>query len=128
MEGYNDAYLIWNSIIQQTLSAGRPLKFPKTMSNGKQIPPPDQAKPTILQRHVGEIKGQIADWRASFEDSSSGFHAVEFEDYYETHIDSIDPLKDPLGHLVKDSPGTLVGIIAAVAIGGLLAYVFTRKK
>jgi hypothetical protein len=98
------------------------------MNNGEQIPSPDLTSPTILQKHLGELRGQIADWRASFKDSSAGFHAVEFEDHYETHVDSVDPLKDPVGHLVKDSPGTLVGIITAVAIGGLLAYLFTREK
>ena len=128
MSEYNDAYIIWNSIIEQTLSAGRPLKFSKIMDNGSRIPSPDETRPHILQKNLGELKGQIADWRASFKDSKAGFHAVEFNDHYETHIDSVDPKKDPLGHLVNDSPGTLVGIIAAVAIGGLLAYVFTREK
>ena len=128
MTEYNGAYLIWNSIIEQTLSAGKPLRFPKIMNNGKEIPSPSETRPNIFQKHLGELKGQIADWRASFDGSKAGFHAVEFNDHYETHIDSVDPLKDPLGHLVKDSPGTLVGIIAAVAIGGLLAYVFTREK
>ncbi|MHB8361792.1 MAG: hypothetical protein ACYDAO_05695 [Thermoplasmataceae archaeon] len=128
MTSYNDAYLIWNSIIEQTLSAGRPLRFKKVMNNGKEIPSPKETQPTILVKNLGEIKGQIADWRASLNNSPAGFHAVEFQDHYETHIDSVDPLKDPLGHLVKDSPGTLVGVIAAIAIGGLLAYVFTREK
>ena len=127
MDGYNEAYLIWNSIIQQTISLGRPLRFPKMMENGNPIPDPDQCTPKILTKHLGELKGQLADWRASFANSIRGFHAVEFADYYDTHIDSVDPLKDPLGHLVKDSPATLVGVISAVAIAGVLAYIFTRK-
>ncbi len=127
----NEAYSIWISIIEQTVSAGHKLKFPKEMDNGEIIPPPDEANPKILRKHIGELKGQKADWRASFENSDHGFHAVEFADHYETHIDSVDPLKDPLGHLVNDSPGTLItiGVISAIAItGGALAYVFTRKK
>ena len=131
MNEVNKAYSIWMSIIEQTVSAGHSLKFPKEMDNGEIIPRPDEASPKILIKHIGEIKGQIADWRASFEHSDRGFHAVEFAANYETHIDSVDPLKHPLGHLVNDSPGTLItiGVISAIAItGGTLAYVFTRKK
>ena len=129
MEEFNKAYFIWSSIIEQTVSAGHPLRFSKEMDNGEIIPSPNETNPKILTRHIGELKGQIADWRASFTDSKMGFHAVEFEDYYETHIDSVDPLKDPLNHLIKDSPGTLIGIIAAIGIvGGIVVYAFTRKK
>lgn len=55
---------------------------------------------------------------------------MEFEDRYECHIDKVDPNKDPLGHLVNDSSGTLASIIvgiAALAIGGG-AYYFYKKK
>ena len=128
MDSYNKAYVIWNSIIQQTISAGRPLRFDKVMDNGEVIPDPDKTSPEILTRSLGELKGQTADRRASFIDSKSGFHAVEFEDHFETHIDKVDPNKDPFWHLVQDSPGTLIGAIAAVAIGAILVYVFTRKK
>ncbi len=128
MQLYNDAYVIWNSIIEQTLSAGKPLSFPKILDNGTPIPSPEDTEPKIFQKSIGELKGQIADWRVSFDDRKEGFHAVEFDDHYETHIDSVDPAKDPIGHLIHDSPGTLLGIVAAVAIGGLIAYVFTRKK
>lgn len=128
MTNYNDAYLIWNSIIEQTISAGKPLRFRKIMNNGEKIPSPDQAQPKIFVKSIGELKGQIADWRASFNKSKAGFHAVEFNDHYETHIDSVDPFKDPLGHLLSDSPDTLVGVIAVIAIGVLLAYVFTQEK
>lgn len=129
MEEFNEAYSIWISIIEQTVSAGQPLEFPKEMDNGKIIPSPDETKPKILTRHIGEPKWQIADWRASFTDSKKGFHAVEFEDRYETHIDSVDPLKDPLNHLIKDSPKTLVGIISAIVVaGGIVGYAFMRKK
>ena len=128
MTSYNEAYVIWNSIIEQTISAGRPLRFQKIMNNGNIIPSPNETQPKILIKHLGELKGQIADWRAPLNNSNAGFHAVEFNDRYETHIDSVDPLKDPLGHLVNDSPGTLVGIISAIVIAGISVYVFTRKK
>jgi hypothetical protein len=128
MATYNEAYLIWSSIIGQTISADRQLRFEKIMDNGQPIPHPEETDPKILVKHLGEPKGQIADWRTSFNNSDKGFHAVEFVDYYETHIDSVDPLKDPIGHLIKDSPGTLVGVIATIAIGGLLTYFFTIKK
>lgn len=131
MNEVNKAHSIWMSIIEQTISAGHPLKFPKEMDNGEIIPRPDEASPKILVKHIGEIKGQIPDWRASFEHSDRGFHAVEFADHYETHIDSVDPLKHPLGHLVNDSLGTLIalGVISVLVIAGsALAYVFKREK
>jgi|YelNatPaOPRAMG01_1025707.scaffolds.fasta_scaffold40692_2 hypothetical protein len=128
MTTYNDAYLVWNSIIEQTISTGKPLRFKKIMNNGQPLPSPGETDPKILVKHVGEPKGQIADWRASFNNSKAGFHAVEFEDYYETHIDSVDPIKDPIEHLLKDSPRTLFGVIGVFVIGGLLFYVFTREK
>ncbi|MGC8981991.1 MAG: hypothetical protein ACP5JU_03540, partial [Minisyncoccia bacterium] len=126
MEECNDAYSIWYSIIKSTIEMGH-LSFPKTMSDGRAIPSPAEVKPPIFRKHIGEPKGQIADWRASFKDSNTGFHVVEYNDHYETHIDKIDPLKDPIGHLVNDSPGTIIlGTIGVIVIGGLLYYIFIR--
>ena len=130
MEGYNEAYVIWNSIIQQTISAsGAHLQFPKQMDNGQNIPSPSDCIPSVLIRHVGELKGQLADWRASFSDSINGFHAAEYVYHYETHIDSVDPLKDPIGHLTADSPGTIIiGVIVVILIGLITVYLFSSRR
>lgn len=129
MTEYNKAYVIWNSIISKTITKGR-CTFPKFMENGTRIPSPDETLPKIFQRHVGEPKGQLLDWRASFANSSAGFHAVEFFDRYETHIDSVDPLKYPLGHLIEDSPVTFVLLIILflIAIASIFVYIFARGE
>jgi len=121
-----DSRDFWYSVISRTMSDG-PLSVDKLLESGEEVPRPEASG--LLIRHVGEIKGQIADWRASFDNDERGFHAVEYSDRYDCHLDNKDPLKDPLGHLVEDSPGTL-----ALAVGlGLLAagatvYALTRKK
>lgn len=123
------AYVFWYSVIQRTLSEKpKAFVFSKFDENKKEVPRPEKAKG--LKKHIGELKGQIADWRASFRDSKEGFHAVEFKDRYECHIDKIDPDKDPLGHLQEDSPGTLgvVFSVAAIILGGAALYYFSKKK
>lgn len=124
--GERQANDFWKEVISYTLSNG-PIRFYKKFDDGKDIPKPEDSN--ILFKHIGELKGQVADWRASLENRKEGFHAVEYDDYYETHIDSTDPIKDPLGHLVNDSPGTLVlAGIAALAVGGLAYYFYKKSK
>lgn len=122
-----DAPGFWQSIIEWTLSEGT-LTFPKAQESGLVVPRPEDSG--FLVKHVGELKGQLADWRASLDNDQRGFHAVEYEDRFECHIDHKDPFKDPLGHLVEDSPGTLGLIIGGIAVAGLaggLAYYYRRK-
>ncbi|MHB8396919.1 MAG: hypothetical protein ACYDAZ_06330 [Thermoplasmataceae archaeon] len=122
----------WNTVISQTLTGGHdgkhPFVFSKHYENGTEVPRPEAS--SFLHWGVGELKLESkTDWRASFEDSKQGFHVVEFSDRYECHVDKVDPDRDPLGHLVEDSPGTLVAIaIAGVAAIGGTAYYFYKKK
>ena len=43
-------------------------------------------------------------------------HIREYDDKYLVHMDTVDPRKDPLGHLIHDAPEILVGM-ACGAIG-----------
>lgn len=119
-----DADSFWARVIEKTLRGGytgnSSLVVPKHRRSGEPTPHPSDAT-GVLVHHIGELKGQVADWRGSIEGREEGFHAVEYEDRYECHIDSKDPFKDPLGHLAQDSPGTL----AAIAIGGIAAAALT---
>lgn len=42
--------------------------------------------------------------------NSTGLHAREYADRYVIHRDQVDPRVDPMGHLVKDSPETLLSL------------------
>jgi hypothetical protein len=126
-----DAAGFWAAVIEETLGGGytgsSPLVIPKVRGWGGPTPHPSETA-GLLVRHFGEIKGQSADWRGSIEGREEGFHALEYDDRYDCHIDSKDPFKDPVGHLVQDSAGTLavVGVVAAVGILAALAYALSR--
>jgi hypothetical protein len=129
--GTSRARSYWEAVIRRTYSGGytgeSPLTIWKALPRGGEIPRPDDAD-GILIPSVGELKGQTNDWRASLDRTIAGFHAVEFQDRYECHMDAKDPFKDPLGHLVEDSPGTLVavGAIAVLGIAAAIAYALSR--
>ena len=132
MDSTSEADSFWKAVISQTLTGGytgkNPLILSKYYDNGREVPRPDET--SFLHRSLGELKLQKADWRASFQNLEHGFHAVEFEYRYECHIDKVDPDKNPIGHLVEDSPGTLVLLIAVPLLftAGGVAYYFYRKK
>lgn len=132
MDNTIEADNFWKAVISQTLTGGysgkHPLILSKYFKDGSEIPRPEHT--SILNRSIGEIKFQWADWRASFQKLEQGFHAVEFNDRYECHIDKVDPDKDPIGRLIVDSPGTLELFIAVplLMISGGIAYYFCRKK
>jgi hypothetical protein len=42
-------------------------------------------------------------------------HIREYLDYYAVHMDKIDPMKDPIGHLVVDAPEYLATIAFAAS-------------
>jgi hypothetical protein len=126
-----DADKFWEDVIARTLEGNHNGKNPfilsKYFESGCEIPRPELT--SILERSIGEIKFQIADWRASLNGKTEGFHAVEYEDEYKCHIDSVDPKKNPLGHLIQDSPGTLVVAAALILVGaGSVVYYFKKKK
>jgi hypothetical protein len=52
---------------------------------------------------LGERRGSLRQYR-----NASGIHVREYPDRFVIHRDRVDPRSDPLGHLVKDSPETLL--------------------
>lgn len=123
-----DPVSYWRWVISETYER-RQLKLSKQTISGDIVPRPEDTN-GMLVRHMGELKGQLADWRASFRDTTEGFHAVEFSDYYYCHIDKKDPLKDPIGHLVEDSPQTLelLFTVVLVLLTGALVYALASRK
>ena len=55
-------------------------------------------------------------------------HIREYEEYYTTHMDKIDPRKDPLGHLMIDAPEYLVGLFLALSIAKRVGSSGERRK
>lgn len=56
-------------------------------------------------------------------------HIREYDDKYLVHMDRVDPLKDPLGHLLFDAQEVLIGL-ASGAIGGskIALYLYNKSK
>ncbi|MEM0155293.1 MAG: hypothetical protein QW597_01650 [Thermoplasmataceae archaeon] len=110
----------WNATLARVLMAGS-LTIQKVDSFGNKVPDPFSSG--LFRRSIGEPKGQIADWRASIEGSERGVHVVEFRDRYELHVDRYDPYKNPLKHIVYDSPKTGLSLV----LGGIGIALFIRS-
>ena len=78
---------------------------------------------------IGELKGQLADWRMPLADGR-GIHVVEFQSYYDAHWDFKDPTVDPVGHLLNDAAHwlLLVGIVVALVFVGIGLYLTKSSK
>ena len=55
-------------------------------------------------------------------------HIREYDEYYTTHMDKIDPRVDPLGHLMIDAPEYLVGLICAISIAKHVASLLGKNS
>jgi len=81
----------------------------------REIEVPKSVRPIMLgaaqETDLGERKGAKKQYRYG------NLHIREYDDKYVVHIDRVDPMKDPLGHLLKDSPETLLGIASGIYFG-----------
>ena len=58
-------------------------------------------------------------------------HIRDYDTHYTVHLDRVDPLKNPLGHLLVDAPEYLAGAAAAVIVGrrvGAAVYCKCKKE
>ena len=56
-------------------------------------------------------------------------HIRDYETHYTVHVDRVDPLKNPLGHLLVDAPEYLAGVAAAIVVGRYMGgAVYERLK
>jgi hypothetical protein len=54
----------------------------------------------------------------------------DYETHYSVHMDTVDPLSNPLGHLLVDTPESLAGATAALVVGrrlGTTVYIICKK-
>ena len=56
-------------------------------------------------------------------------HIRDYDTHYTVHMDRVDPLKNPLGHLLVDAPEYLASAAAAVIVGRRVgAAVYSKRK
>lgn len=55
---------------------------------------------------------------ASYRSTEEGdvVHVIEYEEYWEVHLDEFNPKHDPIKHLINDAPGEAL-LIGLVLIG-----------
>ena len=84
------------------------------MDDGE-IEVPKSVRPIMLdaaqETRLGERRGAKKQYRYG------NLHIREYDDKYVVHVDKVDPRKDPLGHLLKDSPETLLGVVSGIYFG-----------
>jgi hypothetical protein len=79
----------------------------------------DKAKETSL----GHKNGANKQYRYG------NLHIREYEDEYLVHMDKIDPLKNPLGHLLVDAPEVLAGLTSGMIGGSKVAsYLYNKSN
>ena len=58
-------------------------------------------------------------------------HIKDYDTHYTVHMDKVNPLSNPLGHLLVDAPEYLAGATAAVIVGrrlGTTVYNMCKKQ
>lgn len=56
-------------------------------------------------------------------------HIRDYDTHYTVHMDRVDPMTNPLGHLLVDAPEYLAGAAAAVIVGRRVgSAVYNRRK
>lgn len=60
---------------------------------------------------LGDPRGCVRQYR-----NSTGLHVREYDDRFVVHRDEIDPRTNPIGHLMKDSPETLLALGSTLAM------------
>ncbi len=56
-------------------------------------------------------------------------HIRDYDTHYTVHMDRVNPLTNPLGHLLVDAPEYLAGAAAAIIVGRRVgAAVYSKRK
>jgi hypothetical protein len=88
---------------------------------------PKAVRPIIdlQETPLGNKKGANKQYRCG------SLHIRDYDTHYTVHLDAVDPLSNPLGHLLVDAPEYLAGATAAFIVGrrlGTKVYNICKKE
>lgn len=90
-----------------------------------EIEVPKELRPFMLEKAketlLGHKNGATKQYRYG------NLHIREYNDKFLVHMDKVDPLRNPLGHLLVDAPEVLIGLTSAVVGGTKIASYFYNK-
>jgi len=75
------------------------------------VPKPVRPIVDLHETALGSKKGAKKQYR------HGNLHIREYDDHYTVHRDIIDPIRDPLGHILTDAPEYAIGAMAAIIMG-----------
>jgi hypothetical protein len=77
----------------------------------------------LKETALGSKKGARRQYRYG------NLHIRDYDTHYTVHMDRVDPLTNPLGHLLVDAPEYLAGAAASLIVGRRVgAAVYTGRK
>lgn len=88
---------------------------------------PKSVRPIIglKETAIGGKKGARKQYRYG------NLHIRDYASHYTVHVDRVNPLKNPIGHLIVDAPEYLAGAAAAAFVGrrvGMAVYETRRTE
>jgi hypothetical protein len=85
---------------------------------------PKSVRPIIefKETFLGSKKGANRQYR------HGSLHIREYDTHYTVHVDRVDPMKNPLGHLVIDAPEYIAGAAAAALVGRRVGMAIYQKR
>jgi hypothetical protein len=83
------------------------------VDNDGNIIVPKAVRPVVGLREtvLGNKKGATKQYRYG------NLHIRDYDTHYSVHLDRVDPMKNPIGHLLVDAPEYLAGAAAAIVVG-----------
>jgi len=98
----------------------------KFIDDDRNIIIPKAIRPIIdlQETHFGSKNGARSQYRYG------DLHIRDYDSHYSVHMDKVDPMSNPLGHLIVDAPEYLAAVTAALIVGKRLGTTVynTRKK
>lgn len=91
-----------------------------------EIEVPKEIREFMLEGAKETILGQKNGAKKQFR--YGNLHIREYENKFLVHTDKIDPRKDPIGHLIYDSPEVMIGLACAILGGKKISKKFQEGK